>query len=786
MADHTAVGAMMTPPRSKPGGGGDSADESLASPIVMATPCSIRGTEEVVPATPEEPPMAEAVPTKRVTMQMRHPPKPLHDPNDPGALVLCTAAEAEALSGDGSPGVAVVVDPYIAAKLRPHQREGVRWMYRVLHGLEPDAGPHTGCLLADDMGLGKSLQSIALVWTMLKQGPRGVPTAKRVLLVCPASLVGAWGAEFNKWLGGVRAQAALAEGGGVDAADAYEKWRRGTQPGTESAFDCWPVLVTSYETLRRLSPIAARAEPDLLICDEAHRLRNAQQGSQTLAALRAVDVPRRVLLTGTPIQNNLDEYAAVMDFACPGLLGPVAEFHRRFTAPVQRGSEPNATSADVAGAQRAANELARLTAGRVLRREASINAAHLPAKTEMVVFCKPTEMQRAMYEQGAKIVQGWTEGKAGGSTATAAALCAIGLLRQLANSVDQVVKKTSAKSKRGSKGGFDNESPPSKQARIEKEDDNGGLSDGDESDEGEISAGSSTKDADDLRAKLSSSVPSGYSGGVKGSGKLATLRTLLREMASNSSGDGERMVVVSGFSAALDLAAGLCAELGLATDRLDGRVPPDARSGLVRNFNAGRGGRVMLLSCVAGGAGLNLVGACRLVLFDTSWNPAHDNQAMARVWRDGQTRPVTIYRLLAAGTVEEKVFQRQLLKHREAAAAGYGGESIGGDGGKTDVGRFTRDELSELVRFSSPAKPATLTAVGWQDSRDAVEDPLLRAAIDDDNSMITAVVRLADDGGRAKAIAAAKEEFAAAKPKAMKGGKKRLAFQDLLSKSKNR
>ena len=247
------------------------------------------------------------------------------------------------------------------------------------------------------------------------------------------------------------------------------------------------------------------------------------------------------------------------------------------------------------------------------------------------------------------------------------------------------------------------------------------------------------------------------------------------------------MVVVSGFSAALDLAAGLCAELGLATDRLDGRVPPDARSGLVRNFNAGRGGRVMLLSCVAGGAGLNLVGACRLVLFDTSWNPAHDNQAMARVWRDGQTRPVTIYRLLAAGTVEEKVFQRQLLKHREAAAAGYGGESIGGDGGKTDVGRFTRDELSELVRFSSPAKPATLTAVGWQDSRDAVEDPLLRAAIDDDNSMITAVVRLADDGGRAKAIAAAKEEIAAAKPKAMKGGKKhRLAFQDLLSKSKNR
>ena len=783
MADQNAIDAMMTPPRSRPGGGGGSVDESLASPVVMATPCSnaIDGAEDVIPGTPEEP----VVPAKHVPAQVRHPPKPLHDPDDPGAFVLCTAAEAEALSGDGSPGVAVVVDPFIAGKLRPHQREGVRWMYRVLHGLEPDAGAHTGCLLADDMGLGKSLQSIALVWTMLKQGPRGVPTAKRVLVVCPASLVGSWGAEFNKWLGGVRAQAALAEGGGVDAADAYEKWRRGAPPGTQSAFDCWPVLVTSYETLRRLSPIAARAEPDLLICDEAHRLRNAQQGSQTLAALRAVDVPRRVLLTGTPIQNNLDEYAAVMDFACPGLLGPVAEFHRRFTAPVQRGSEPNATSADVAAAQRAAKELARLTAGRVLRREASINAAHLPAKTEMVVFCRPTTTQRAMYEQGANIVQGWTEGKAGAGS-TAAALCAIGLLRQLANSVDQAVKKKSAKAKKGRKGGGDDGSPPSKQARIEKEGDIGGLSDGDESDEGDIPVGGSTKDADDLRAKLSSSVPSGYGGGVEGSGKLATLRTLLRGLASNSSGDVERMVVVSGFSAALDLAAGVCAELGLATDRLDGRVPPDARSGLVRNFNAGRGGRVMLLSCVAGGAGLNLVGACRLVLFDTSWNPAHDNQAMARVWRDGQTRPVTIYRLLAAGTVEEKVFQRQLLKHREAAAAGYGGDSVGADGGKTDVGRFTRDELSELVRFSSPAEPATLTAVGWRDSKDEVEDPLLRAAIDDNDSTVTAVVRLADDGGRAKAIAAAKQEIAAAKPKASKGGnKKRLAFSELLSKSRN-
>ena len=193
-----------------------------------------------------------------------------------------------------------------------------------------------------------------------------------------------------------------------------------------------------------------------------------------------------------------------------------------------------------------------------------------------------------------------------------------------------------------------------------------------------------------------------------------------------------------------------------------------------------------MLSCVAGGAGLNLVGASRLVLFDTSWNPAHDHQAMARVWRDGQTRPVVIYRLLAAGTVEEKVFQRQLLKHAEAVAAGVGGEGIGSGGGGGST-RFTRDELSELVAFTVSARPATLDAAGWEDSKDDVEDPLLRSAIDAEGSTVTAVVRLAGDGGRAEAVAAAEREAANKTLRAKKkggGGPKRLAFADLLSKAK--
>jgi hypothetical protein len=170
------------------------------------------------------------------------------------------------------------------------------------------------------------------------------------------------------------------------------------------------------------------------------------------------------------------------------------------------------------------------------------------------------------------------------------------------------------------------------------------------------------------------------------------------------------------------------------------------------------------------------------VLFDTSWNPAHDHQAMARVWRDGQTRPVTIYRLLAAGTIEEKVFQRQLLKRREAKAAG-----VAGEGEKAETrGTFSRDELAELVKYSAAEPPATLAAVGWTDARAETSDFLLKAAVADRSDAVAAVAQLAGDGGRARAVKAA-EEAAAARPKAAKRtGPKRLAFADLLSRAKNR
>ena len=470
-------------------------------------------------------------------------------------------------------------------------------MYRALHGLSPLSSDlaraptnenASGCLLADDMGLGKSLQSLALVWTMLRQGPRGSPTARRALLVCPASLVGSWGAEVNKWLGGIRAQAALAEGGVREAAEAYERWARGPPPNTKSSFDRWEILVTSYETLRRLAPLAAAAAPELLVCDEAHRLRNAQQGSQTLASLRMVGAPKRVLLARTPIQNNLGEYAArEWTSRAPVWSDP---------SPISIGDSRHPCSAEASLERRHPRwrrRRRRQESSRRSRRVACSAAGvvhqrpHLPAKTEMVVFCRPTETRRVLYEEGAKTVRDWTSGSSGGVRGTAAALCAIGLLRQLANSVDRAVRRAKTGKTAFKRSGrlFESEQARASRRRREERGRRRRQFGGDERRRRRRRRHESQGwrwrrgGCRGLAARCSSALR--VLGGVEGSGKLAALKAMLAKLAADTSADGERMVIVSGFSAALDIAGALCAELGLECDRLDGKVPPDARSALV-------------------------------------------------------------------------------------------------------------------------------------------------------------------------------------------------------------
>lgn len=200
---------------------------------------------------------------------------------------------------EGEPGSEVTVDPMLTRFLRPHQREGVAFMFECVAGLRPYEGQ--GCILADDMGLGKTLQGITLLWTLLHaRAPTlgGDPMAHRVVICCPTSLVSNWDNECTKWLRGKARTLPLAEASREEVSSSIHTFLSSTR---------YQVLIVSYETFRLYADrFKEPGSCDLLLCDEAHRLKN--DATLTNRALGAMDCRRRVLLSGTPLQNKLDEF----------------------------------------------------------------------------------------------------------------------------------------------------------------------------------------------------------------------------------------------------------------------------------------------------------------------------------------------------------------------------------------------------------------------------------------------------------------------------------------------
>lgn len=295
----------------------------------------------------------------------------------------------------------VMVPSLICQFLRPHQREGVKFLFDCVTGRRkyPDSVVSgSGAILADGMGLGKTLQTIALVYTLLRFGDSGKPI-RRCIVTCPCSLVGNWENEFDKWIN-TRASnkservevKGLNEGSKQANEVALEKFLAPSRP--------FHVLVVSYETLRANIDRLARQKIngcDLLVADEAQRLKGAK--TMVNLALASLPCPRRVLLTGTPLQNDLAEFRAMADIANPGTLGTVEQFNKRFTQPILEAREPDAPSdvKELGGIRQ--TELANLAKCFVLRRENRLNALHLPPKLELVVCCRMPAVQRIAYEQ---------------------------------------------------------------------------------------------------------------------------------------------------------------------------------------------------------------------------------------------------------------------------------------------------------------------------------------------------------------------------------------------------
>ncbi|KAF8405045.1 hypothetical protein HHK36_009942 [Tetracentron sinense] len=525
-------------------------------------------------------------------------------------LVLWQPEESEKECGDLNP---IVVDPLLVRFLRPHQREGVQFMFECVAGLSSPASI-SGCILADDMGLGKTLQSITLLYTLLHQGFDGKPMVRKVIIVTPTSLVSNWESEIKKWIGERVQLIALCESTRDDVISGIDSFTRPRSP--------FQVLIVSYETFRmHSSKFDESGSCDLLICDEAHRLKNDQ--TLTNRALAALSCRRRILLSGTPMQNDLEEFFAMVNFTNPGVLGDAAYFRRYYEMPIICGREPTATEEErKLGVERCA-ELSAKVNQFILRRTNALLSNHLPPKIVEVVCCKLTPLQSELYNHfihSKNIKQVINE-----EIKQSKILAYITALKKLCNHPKLIYDTI----KSGSPG---------------------------------------TSGFEDCMRFFPPEMFSGRSGSWTGgdgvwvelSGKMHVLARLLAHLRQRTD---DRIVLVSNYTQTLDLFVQLCRERRYPYLRLDGTTSIGKRQKLVIRFNdPTKDEFVFLLSSKAGGCGLNLIGGNRLVLFDPDWNPANDKQAAARVWRDGQKKRVYIYRFLSTGTIEEKVYQRQMSK----------------------------------------------------------------------------------------------------------------------------
>ncbi|MFF9506338.1 DEAD/DEAH box helicase [Streptomyces sp. NPDC014724] len=278
--------------------------------------------------------------------------------------------------------VATELRTALTAELRPYQVRGVGW-------LRETVGAHGGAVLADEMGLGKTLQAIGYFAGRAEEGPQ--------LVVCPTSLVGNWAHEIARFAPGLRTVG----------------WRGGPLPKPESG----TVVITGYPTLRLHSPVLTEHHWSTVVFDEAQVLKNPR--TQISKAARTIAADVRIALTGTPVENRLEELWAVLNLVTPHLFGHKAQFRRRFARPIADGS--------VAAAARLRGAIEPV----VLMRKKSQVASSLPPKIHADLICDLTEEQQKVYDR--LLERAIDDGFGSGAQRQARVLAALTGLKQVCN-----------------------------------------------------------------------------------------------------------------------------------------------------------------------------------------------------------------------------------------------------------------------------------------------------------------------------------------------------------------
>ncbi|MET8329837.1 DEAD/DEAH box helicase [Streptomyces sp. NPDC005181] len=471
----------------------------------------------------------------------------------------------------------------LAATLRDYQLRGLNWLHTMTSlGLG-------GCL-ADDMGLGKTITLIALHLHRQSIEEAAGPT----LVVCPTSLMGNWQREIERFAPGTPVRRF-----------------HGASRSLEGLLDGEFVL-TTYGTMRLDAAKLAGAAWSMVVADEAQHVKNPY--SATAKQLRTIGARARVALTGTPVENNLSELWAILDWTTPGLLGGLGTFRTRYARAVEGGNDPAA-----------AERLASLVRPFLLRRRKSDPgiAPELPPKTETDRAVSLTAEQTGLYEAVVRETLAEISG-ADGFARRGLVMKLLTALKQICNHPAQYLK----------------EEHPQIADR---------------------------------------------------SGKLELLDELLDTILAE---DASVLVFTQYVQMARLLEQHLAAR-GVRTQFLHGGTPVAEREAMVDRFQAGET-PVFLLSLKAAGTGLNLTRAGHVVHFDRWWNPAVEAQATDRAYRIGQTQPVQVHRLIAEGTIEDRI--ADMLARKQGLADAVLGS------GETALTELTDAELADLVQLRGGAR----------------------------------------------------------------------------------
>ncbi|XP_028163284.1 uncharacterized protein LOC114354895 isoform X2 [Ostrinia furnacalis] len=622
----------------------------------------------------------------------------------------------------------VTIHPFFTKVMKAHQYEGVKFMWDAcFESLEAIAAGSAGggCILAHCMGLGKTLQVLALLHTVLTHPRVGM---QRVLVCCPLSTVLNWVDEIHKWIGPVTNQIKPAKLRRKLQVFELSKLKKTSNRAyqLEDWYNGGGIFIIGYELFRSLTTLDPFLDdvrpaivnkirtalldpgPDIIICDEGHLLKN--DCSVLAVAMSRVVTKRRIVLTGTPMQNNLREYYCMVNFVKPNLLGTYSEYSNRFENPIMNGQHRDSREEDIKLMKARTHILHKVLEGCLQRQEASVLYPYLPKKHEYTVFISLTKCQWDLYKHYLKNYSNTQNNKS--------ILKDFHILQKIW-SHPQVLHN------------FQNRTGETTRNKVKEEKCEDDLASED------LHASEDIKPTDTEIWWLQYLEEGAMLDSLASSNKFVAVFRILEESIALQ----DKVLIFSTSLFTMDVLEYFLKKinkwsLGQEYYRLDGSVPAEVRQKWCREFNAEHNHKtkLFLISTRAGSLGLNMTAANRVIILDTSWNPAHDIQSIFRVYRFGQKKDCYIYRLVAMGTMEQKIYERSVTK--QAVACRVVDEQL--------IDRhYNMAELTELYKYDETGVGvAGGVAVGVEDvvllrvARDAAlhavheHDSLLRGSLE--------------------------------------------------------